>query len=85
MLLLGGTLIPALCAIASRFFPPESSPADVVAHLQLVDIMAIALVATVWTAVLTTAIGCWVVMIMKGPAYVADRYDLSDSDTPRRD
>jgi len=26
-----------------------------------------------------------VVVIMKGPAYVADRYDLSDAESPRRD
>jgi len=31
------------------------------------------------------AVGCCVVVIMKGPAYVADRYDLSDAESPRRD
>ena len=49
MLLLGGTLIPALFAIASRFFPPDDSRAAVVAHLKLVDIVATALVAVSYT------------------------------------
>ena len=40
---------------------------------------------TAWTAVFTIAIGCTIVMLMKGPAYVADRYPLSDADEPRRD
>jgi hypothetical protein len=34
------------------------------------------------TAVLTIAIGCIVVMIMKGPAYVADGYELDAADAP---
>jgi hypothetical protein len=42
-------------------------------------------VATVWTAVLTIAIGCFVVVVMKGPAYVADRYPLQDADEPAQD
>jgi hypothetical protein len=35
-----------------------------------------------WTLVLTLAIGCAIVMLMKGPAYVADAYDMNDSDQP---
>jgi len=35
-----------------------------------------------WTALFTVAIGAFVVMVMKGPAYVADAYPLSDSDRP---
>lgn len=37
------------------------------------------------TMILTIAIGCVVVMIMKGPGYVADGYWVSHSDRPRRD
>jgi hypothetical protein len=37
-----------------------------------------------WTAVFTIAIGCVVVMLMKGPGYVADDpMELSHSDQPR--
>ena len=37
-----------------------------------------------WSAVVTTAIGCVVVMVMKGPGYVADGMEVSHSDKPRR-
>jgi hypothetical protein len=36
-----------------------------------------------WTAVFTVAIGCVVVMLMKGPGYVADGMELSHRDKPR--
>ena len=35
-----------------------------------------------WTLVLTLAIGCAIVMLMKGPAYEAEAYPLTDSDHP---
>ena len=69
----------------SRLWPPTGAPSALAAHFQFIDIAAIALIITAWTAVLTLAIGCCVVVIMKGPAYVADRYDLSDAESPRRD
>jgi len=31
-----------------------------------------------WTLVLTLAIGCVIVMLMKGPAYVADAYEMEE-------
>jgi hypothetical protein len=48
-----------------------------------VDILAIATAVAVWTAVLTVAIACFVVMMMKGRAYVADAYELTDSERPK--
>ena len=85
VLLLGGTVVPVLFGVASRLWPPAGAPSALAAHFQFVDIAAIALIVTAWTAALTIAIGCGVVVIMKGPAYVADRYDLSDAESPRRD
>jgi hypothetical protein len=85
MHLLGGTLVPVLFGIASRLWPPAGAPSALAAHFQFIDIVAIALIVTAWTAVLTLAVGCCVVVVMKGPAYVADRYDLSDAESPRRD
>jgi hypothetical protein len=35
-----------------------------------------------WTVVLTVGIGAFIVMVMKGPAYVADAYPLVESDHP---
>ena len=56
----------------TRKSSPESSQADVVAGVVVLH----------WTVVLTLAIGCIIVMLMKGPAYVADAYHLNDSDRP---
>jgi hypothetical protein len=83
--LLGGTLIPLFFSVASHLVPPGGSASAVARHLKLVEILSIATVVTVWTAAFTVAIGCIVVVIMKGPAYVADRYELSDSDEPKPD
>jgi len=35
-----------------------------------------------WTVVLTVAIAAFIVMVMKGPAYVADAYPVEDSEAP---
>ena len=35
-----------------------------------------------WTVLFTAAIAAFIVVVMKGPAYVADAYPLNDSDTP---
>ena len=83
LVLLGGTLIPLLVSLGSHLLPPQGAAREVARHLQRIDFAAIATVVTLWVAVLTVAIGCVVVVIMKGPAYVADRYELSDSDEPR--
>ena len=85
VVLLGGTVVPVLFGIASRLWPPTGAPSALAAHFQFVDIVAIALIVTAWTAALTIAVGCCVVVVMKGPAYVADRYDLSDAESPRRE
>lgn len=37
-----------------------------------------------WTVVFTAALLCMIVLIAKGPAYVADAYPLIDSDRPAR-
>ena len=81
--LAGGTLVPVFVSIATRLFPPEGTSAQIAKHVATVDIFAIASVITAWTAVFTVAIGCVVVMLMKGPGYVADAYDLVDSDHPK--
>lgn len=84
-LLLAGTAIPLSFALAAHLVPPDLPAVALSGHLQLVNIVATAVVLTVWTAIFTVGIGCFVVMVMKGPAYVADRYDVSDAEQPRRD
>ncbi len=48
-----------------------------------VDIYAFGLLTAFWTALFTVGLGALTVMIMKGPAYVADAYCLPDADRPR--
>ena len=79
-----GSLIPVALAVLVRILPPEPG-IDAAKHIKSVDIFAIATAITFLTAVLTLAIGCIVVYIMKGPAYVADPYPLQHSDRPAPD
>jgi hypothetical protein len=80
---LAGTLLPGLAAVAGRFFITGSTAAELARHIQLFDYMMIGLVIFVWTAVLTVTIGCVIVWLMKGPAYVADGFEVSHSDQPK--
>ncbi len=81
--LIAVTIVPILFVVLVNLFPPEGNSEIVNKHLKFADIMAISLAVTGWTAVLTLALGCFVVRVMKGPAYVADRYDLIDSNRPK--
>ncbi len=76
-----GLMIPAALAILVRMLPPEPG-VNIAKHIKSVDIFAIASAITFFTAVFTIAIGCIIVYIMKGPAYVADAYPLQHSDRP---
>ena len=75
----GGTMVPVLCALLNRWFPIAGTSEEVIKREVLVDALAIGAVVTVWTAVLTVAIGCIVVVVMKGPHYVADSYPIDDA------
>jgi hypothetical protein len=79
---LGGTVLPLLALGAYHAWSDAMTP-EAVRVLQLADYMVVGLVAFHWMAVLTVAIGCVVVMLMKGPAYVADGLAVSHSDRPR--
>lgn len=80
-LTLAGLLIPVALAVLVRVLPVQAG-VDVAKHVRTVDIFAIATAVAFLTAVLTVAIGCIVVYIMKGPAYVADAYPLQHADRP---
>ena len=53
--------------------------------VRMADYAAVGLITLHWSLVLAVAIGCVIVMLMKGPAYVADAYELPHSDRPRAD
>ena len=77
-----GTLTILAMPVMVRFWP-EQPGVDAAKHIKSVDIFAIATEITLITAVFTVAIGCVVVHIMKGPAYVADSLPVSHSDRPK--
>lgn len=83
--LLAGTFIPLFMSIFIRLFPADGSLMEIEKHTSSIDILSISLFVTVLTAVFTVAIGCIIVVLMKGPAYVADAYELEDSDEPECD
>lgn len=77
---LGGTCIPLLLSALARMLPPDGSVVEIAKRVHMIDYLAAGAIMTVWTAVLTVAIGCLVVVVMKGPHYAADSYYL---DGPR--
>ena len=79
-----GTLLPIALCVLVRILPADPG-IDVAKHIRTVDIFAIATAITFFTAIFTVAIGCIVVYIMKGPAYVADAYPVEHADRPRED
>lgn len=76
-----GLMMPVALAVLVRLVPPGPG-VNIAKHIKSVDIFAIAAAITLFTAVLTVAIACIIVYIMKGPAYVADAYPLQHSDRP---
>ena len=81
---LAGTLLPALMSFAARHLLTGATAAELGRNIQMFDYAMIGLVILIWTLVLTVSIGCIIVWLMKGPAYVADGYEVSHSDKPRR-
>ena len=83
-ILLWGTLLPLGLAALNRAVAPlvSESGAGAVALL-LWDYTMYGVVVLHWTLVLTLALACFIVRVMKGPAYVADAYPLpGESDSP---
>ena len=77
-----GTALFGALALAARALPWSGTEADIFTRIHTVDIYLIGLVILHWTVVLTVGIGAFIVMVMKGPAYVADAYPLVESDRP---
>jgi hypothetical protein len=82
-LLVLGTILLGLPSLGARLFPWDATEAEVAALVMRVDILAVSGVLVHWTAVVTVAIGALIVVIMKGPAYVADAYPIDDSAAPQ--
>lgn len=78
-----GTALPLLGLLALHMLSePDASP-EQTRWLQMADFFVGAVLVFHWTMVITVAIGCVIVMVMKGPSYEADSYPVSHSDQPR--
>lgn len=79
---LASIVLPLLLAWAARIYVPGAGFANAVKTIKSVDIFAWSVSATLLTAVFTVTIGCIVVWVMKGPAYVADAYPVAHANRP---
>jgi hypothetical protein len=82
LIALVGTLLPAVLWLVCEWTLDPQSNAEHARWLLTGGYVALGAVIFHWTMVLTVGIGCAVVMVMKGPGYVADAYPLSHSDRP---
>ena len=78
IILAAGTGLPLL-ASAGAYVLDELAPATQNARaVEQFFYVMVGIVVLHWTLVLTLAIGCAIVMLMKGPAYVADAYPMEE-------
>jgi len=80
MALLLGTLVLGIPSLLIRLWLWDGEGIDIARRITTVDFYGISLVILHWTVVFTVAIGAFIVLVMKGPAYVADAYPLIDDD-----
>jgi uncharacterized BrkB/YihY/UPF0761 family membrane protein len=73
-ILLLGTVVPIGLALMFWWAAPGQPSAAEERDLLLLTYRLIGLVVLHWTLVFTVAIGCVIVLVMKGPAFVADAY-----------
>lgn len=77
-----GTALPLLVLGLSWWTSPDAADgARDPASLRF-EFVLIGVVVLHWTLVLTAAIGCAIVILMKGPTYTADSYPMPDADQP---
>lgn len=78
-----GTILIALPSAIARWWTVDQAPYLISKFITTIDIYAFGLLTVLWTALFTIGVGAFTVMVMKGPAYVADAYPLIDADKPR--
>ena len=79
-LVVGSLLLafPALLARLVNALAPEIWSAG---SVMSTDIYVVSLIILYWTVVLTVAIAAFIILVMKGPAFVADAYPLDEMET----
>lgn len=80
-----GFLLLGLAWLVLELWATRTTPDATVHKAQTLEYALIGLGIFHLTMVLTVAFGCVIVMIMKGPQYTSDSYELQDADRPPRD
>ncbi len=75
-----GTALPLLAMLAAPVL--LGSSADDAKYAATLQIVLVSVLVLHWTAIFTVALVCMIVWIAKGPAFVADAYELPDADRP---
>jgi hypothetical protein len=83
LIALVGTVLPLLCLGLLHLLADSQADAAQLRWLQMMGYVLGGVVLFHWSMVATVGIGCIIVIIMKGPGYVADGYRVSHSDQPR--
>lgn len=78
----GGIFTPIFLSLFVRLYSFERPAAEVAKLTISIDILSISLFFAVLSGVVFSAIACIIVVLMKGPAYIADAYDVDDADQP---
>ena len=82
LIALAGTALPMLGLLAVRLAAARASSNAAAKLATTLEIALASVTILYWTIVFTVVLGCLIVMIAKGPAYVADAYPLPDADAP---
>ncbi len=77
-----GTALPALWLAASWWASAGAPDLPHDPSSLRTEFILVGVIVLHWTLVLTLAIGCAIVLLMKGPRYEADPYPLPDADRP---
>ena len=73
-----GTVLPLLASAGAYVLDGLDSATQNARAVEQFFYVMLGVVMLHWTLVLTLAIGCVIVMLMKGPAYVADAYEMEE-------
>lgn len=80
-----GIALPTIAGLCYWLYLPADRGWAADGHAMLMIYQLIGLVVFIWSLLLAVAVGCVIVMVMKGPAYVADAYPHPEHDTAGRD
>jgi hypothetical protein len=78
LILAAGTVLPLLASLGACVLDGLEPATQNARAVEQFFYVMVGVVVLHWTLVLTLAIGCAIVMFMKGPAYVADAYEMEE-------